>query len=676
MTLALLSTLLVGAWGGPPELPYAPAPVGIVVAPLSYDTIPTEVETRFYAPLDHNGFSPTAALTTSWPVSGVAAPTVYWSGADPTGAGGISSHAFTLTGSTESVTTPFCNAGGWGTLGADCMTAQRFDGTNDYYTAAAGVGDPSTVAFTVWAVARVDPLNAATRALIAKKDTVPNGNDGFVLYLNSTGTCTFCLDGNLNDSCPTATAKGLGNWIFCGGGYDPSTFKHYAFANGVASVEAVEEQGDLSTSFQALQVGAQQATGSKYYGDLIVAAEHVGTYLSTAQMTELYNHFIGILDTKGAPVTQSNTGPQCCTVNGSLECFGDDMVAMGCEENTSGGPDAGLLVTPSATNSVVQSDNLAVTWTAVDGGGAAVVSTAATSPYRDGRAVSTLTDDQAGTLEYAKTAYFNITSLNAGDKIQFTVWAKAAAPTTLGYAFQELTGGVGDYDLGSWSVTTSWARYTAEGVVDDTANTNGTLWLCPGSTDCSGAGGTGAADVGAVGVWANNLAAGGQAWIPAHFCPTTTAAVTCGSQLISWAPPSGRIWNASGALVGNVRMGMRFAPVTADNLVGAGFNLCLAKDSTDYLSLTHSITDAFITYDGTSHGVSAVYTTLGTFATVRGQANYDSDQYWVELNGTRTTNTTADTSPTGLTAVRLGSRTAAATIQTGGFFIDRVKVDR
>lgn len=122
---------------------------------------------------------------------------------------------------------------------------------------------------------------------------------------------------------------------------------------------------------------------------------------------------------------------------------------------------------------------------------------------------------------------------------------------------------------------------------------------------------------------------------------------------------------------------MSFAPAVADNLVAA-YDMCLTKDAVDYACLTTSTGELFGYFDNTFHGQTAQYNTPGTLAAVRASANYDTDRYFIELGTppTRTSDTTADTSPTGITTLRLGSRTAAATVHTGGFWLCNSRVRR
>lgn len=635
------------------------------------------LKTRFFAPLNANGLT-AANPATSWPVAGVPAPTVAWWGDDPTGAAGKTTHAFTLTGSTESINTPFCPDGSWSDLTSGCMVAQRFDGANDYYDANTEWGDPRTSDFAVCAVFRDD----ATLGILVSKQTAGT-DDGWALYTNG-GDCNVRFDDGTSAIVESANLLSQQAWNFCCGvrDYDGNVF---VYANGTIAAPSANTTGDINVA-EVVSIGSRYVTHANVFGGGVASVwiwEGSGTPVTETPLDSLYDHFQGILDTHGAPIADSTTvGPIGAVVDGQIEVFGDDWQILGSEMppgSGSTGPASGLYVAPSQTNSVVQSDNLAVTWTTNDGGGAAVVSAAATSPYRDGRAVSTITDDQAGTVEYAQSAGAAISVLGVGDKITFSVWARDTANTVLDVQTVGYGGCVGDTaDHAAVTISPVWTRYTFQHTLADTACTLITIRLSPG--DFGVAANTGTADIGAVGIYTNNNTAGGQAYVPPFECPTGAAAVTCGSSILGYTITGKGIVSATGTLVGEVRMSMKFAPAVADNLSGASV-YAITDNTAAFSSIVYGTDEKMTTYSSVgaaNHAISSnTCAAPGTFCVVDSRRNYDSDVYSITMDGTRVDGSTAAASPAGMTQVRYGRQNSAgATVMTAGFWASEAEIRR
>ena len=636
------------------------------------------MKTRFYGQYRYSGF-PLQNLTTNWPVSGVPAPTVVWDARDPTGALGITSHTFALTGSTESGTAPFNRTGDFATPSGG-MEYRRFDGTNDWYQATdATIAQIGSSDFTVCGLFRAGVnianfdhiiragIHGATEGWAWTIDTTAGRIYGYV-HDGASGVAVYSANSAITRGAWTAACMVVdydGNSRTCGPG------------PACGAVAATPNASAIDSGL-ALTVGAASNGNTPFHGDaaiyLIWSGTTGGVVLTLTQQELIYAYLLGHGDLMGSTKTLSNTGPYCLTYAGQLECFSDNMAVIGSElppgVTGAGSPASCMYVANTNTNSIVQSNDFHLTWSCTAG----AVPASTVTPYADGRLGDRITDNDAGASEECESGNLNITALDAGDKVQITFWAHSDSAQTLNVMFEEGTGGVADGDSADVSVTTTWTRFTVEGTVDDTANTVGNVHFCPGSGGCGANPPQGHADIIQVGVWMNAGAAGGQAAAPPYDIPTTTAAVSAGNDLVAYAITGRNIVNAAGALVGPVRMSMRFAQSVAD-VASGGYILQIAKDGTDFVSLYKNSNETFYTTDGTIHGTTAAWGTPGTLALVESQVNYTTDLYWTALNSTRTNDATADASPTGMTTLRIGSRTAAATSLSGGFWICDAKVE-
>lgn len=622
-----------------------------------YGSGPTVV---FHAALARNGMGAWNDLPANFPT-----PTVAFIGSAPTLNSVDGTTAFTESGPASSaVTSPLCANGDWASLGSGCMTTRRATGTT-LWTGANTLAD-CTGDCSACAVYRMAPTTGAT-AMVASENEADE--DGWELW-HTTGRCGFYVAntaaGAANALCPTGDER-AGSWmVTCGThDYDGNTT---AYKNGVAGTPVASPGGTI-TSATGMRINAGGAAAG-IIGDIAAVLYWQSTVLSAAQVASFSAWVMGIHEEKGTTPTFSNTGPTCCWVAGSLQCFSDNFPRKGCEVppglTGAGAPTTcAYHSTPSATQRLLQVPTLNTTWTAVNVGGAAVVATSTVSMFADARQIYKATDDDATGHEY-----IHQTVAKAGTQAVLCVWAATESGAgVVTVAIDEDTGGgcvdaeseVGEIVTSTTTNGNCWAyTYT------DAGCSNLKVVLYPVDTD------SGVAATGHAAMLAELFT--DQAWFPSQFIPTTAAAVTSGVDYLTYDITNIRgMVDGSGNINGQKRFTATYIPFVADNTnAWTIFDYWVAGFSDR--QLLQGATNETMVWTTKSGGVSNAAITSSAITHVAGTPEYyelseyyEADKYVLRNNGTVIgSSTTAYTAPTGQTTFVLGTNGAAAGTADGG----------
>jgi len=478
--------------------------------------------TLFDAPLNTNGME-AADPATSWPVPGVAAPDVAWWGDDPTGSGGKTTHAFTAHGTPASIDTPFCPDGSWSDITSGCMAAMRFDGTNDYYTSDSnGVGAPSNSDFTVCALFR-GHSNASDSTMAGNREGNAAGEGWAMQARDAASAVNLRVEAEIDDGTSQNADQNVDGaieyqWQLGCGAFDISVgITPYLHATADTQRALV---GAISPVGEPMSVGSDDANANPFDGDIAAVFVWTSTLLDATDMTELYEYFTGILDTKGAPVAYTNTGPQCCWVDGQIECYGDDWPMIGCElppgVTGAGSPASGFYSGELLTNALPYSRDLD-SWTDVN---TPTPTATSTDLFRDGRSTYKITDNDGTKTEWIYSIV-DIAALDAADKVQACVYAKGSdGAQQYTMRFQEATGAgcASTNDDKNQAITATWSMYEHTHTVADGDCEDINLLITPADTASAS---TGDAEM-VVQVFLD------QDWCPPLYIETAAAAVQAG----------------------------------------------------------------------------------------------------------------------------------------------------
>lgn len=526
--LAILAWLPATALAGPVELVYAPGPLELVHGPVQYDTIPSAEETLLDAPLTDNGLT-AADPSSTWSVTVVTAPDGAWWGDDEVGSGSATTYTPVLTGTDADQDTPFCPDGSHDDLTSGCMTAQRLGGSNDYYlsTANPGPASPASADFTVCALYR----SAANGVLVSQTEGANCAGEGWYIYHSggSTGKTILKMENDAGtDRSVDANVMDNHGWSFSclTHDYDGNTV---AYGNGSADESGASPGGTIAPAVK-LSIGACPDGSQDFTGDIAFVLWW-NSLLDATDMAELYEHFVGILDSKGAPVAFTSTGPNCCWIDSQIECFNDNWPMIGCElppgVTGAGSPSSRFYSGEALTNSVAYSRDLD-SWTD-EGGGGPTPTPASTDLFRDGRTTYSIQDNDAGAKERSKSANIDISGLDASDKIQMCVYAKSGGTELLDIRFKESTGGAcaaSTTDQDAFTTSTSWQQKGWTHTVQDGDCEIGLVEIA--AADFGDAANTGGPTEAVVQVFLD------QDWCPPIYIETAAAAVGAGDDLLAY----------------------------------------------------------------------------------------------------------------------------------------------
>lgn len=477
-----------------------------------------EHDVLFYAKLSTMGAPDYAAV-------GITSPTFEWWGDDPDGALGYTSVTFAASGSPATEDGPF---------GRDVIETAG----SDYYTYTgtdAGSWTDSTWLF----VARAESPSTTQGVL-----RLVDASEGNVMSLFiGTSTCSAYLQdaGSAHAGSTTAaTTFAGGAWVMCAVVIDISgAATATAYINGknadaspldISSFDALAFSADDTTMVIPGVASATRLTGAIAYAAIIPEA------LSAADISALWYEWGGLWDAQRvhAP-TCTNTGPIYTWDGGELEGFTDDWCMLNGDQPpgaTGAGAKTGYHSLPGVQNQILQSRDLSTSWTET---GTAVVSCGeADTPFRDGRTTCLVTDDDGAGAEYISQVHAWSAAVT-GSVLQLCVTAHADGASSADVQVVEATGCAGStVNYAAQSVTTTWTELCWSHTVADGACTDFTVRISP-TTDITDASATGAARFTAVTL--ARFASGTTAWIPTWHCPTTTAAVTCGSPILKYTTP-------------------------------------------------------------------------------------------------------------------------------------------
>lgn len=565
--LALLALLIVGGgYGAGWKSDYRSR----VVNGLHYIAdVGAGIVTLFDAPLNTNGLT-AADPASSWPVTGVtAAGSVHWSD-DPDGASGETTEAWTAGGTPATFDSPFCSDGSHSDVTSGCLTGRRYDGTNENYTSdTASIWSPASADFTACSLFR----SFADAGFLAANREGAAG-EGWSMSL-AAGAFTFTVENHAAaESSVVFNTRdpGVGAWELCCGTYDHDG-NLSAYCGGVADPTTTASSGGVVAPSTSATIGEDSAGGSDLAADVVVTP-FWPSLLDSTDMQELFEYFAGILDTQGAPAAFTSTGPNCCWIDGEIECFSDDWPMIGCElppgVTGAGTPSSGFYSGEALTNSVLYSRDLD-SWAKT---GTPVIAATSTDLFRDGRQTQKVTDDDAAGVEGIRQN-FAAHGLSNGDDVQFCVFAKGAASSQkIDLRFAEsggvCAGGATNYDQAAHTVTTSWAPYEWTHTVVDETCVNFNLYMSVGDYGV-------AADTDSVEFVVQIFF--DQDWCPPTYTETEAAAVGAGDDLnlhdISGVASLADV--ADGTIVS-----IDFTPKAATSTGGYLFEIADSATATDY----------------------------------------------------------------------------------------------
>jgi len=634
----------------------------------------------FHAPLDRNGIDPgTAGITAAMLPSEIPVPDVQWWGGDPTGASGITSHAFTATGAPVEVDTPFCPDGDFSDLTAsNCLKAMQFSGTNQYYNSDDNdVGDIAAGDFSACAIYR--SADGANGVLTGNKEGASCSGEGWSLSLTTTTSVSWTHEDHAaNSGVATWNTSIPGtSWAISCGTFDYDGNRS-AFVNGIIDDDEAGVGDVIDTANEPLSVGACN-DGNVEYAGAIAAVFTWDSLLTDAQILDFSEHWQGVLTTTGAnPTTRTNTGPTCCWIDGLIECFSDDWMKVGCEipPNVTGvgTPAAGYFAQPSYTNALPYSRDLSNGWSEV---GTSVTCAQATTPFRDGRTTCIVDDDDAGAFEFVRRQTAGH-GLSNGDKIQVCAYARADSSQTFDFQMAELggvcAGGTQTYGYDAHTVDTSWKEYEWTHTITDDTCTSVRFDLLPHDV-ADGVAGTGH-------VYFVVQSFNDQDYCPPTYIETEASAVTAGqtADIMSAADPV----TSGGAIRGQLIVEFDYAPFSNDHTANSYLLELSDNSASDRLLLFVSGTEKIYFY-AVSGGAGGAYLiesaaqtwTAGTFKHLRLQINYETDTHTMWIDGAVAgTSTTAKLSPVGITDINIGSDMVETQQGLHGGAIKNVKVWR
>jgi hypothetical protein len=551
------------------------------------------------------------------------------------------------------------------------MVARHFDGTDKYSGGA--LADINSGSLSVCAILRT--AGGTNKTVVGRYNTA-DANRGWQLWTQNTGVGHFRVTGNAIADV-SVSIPGLNNWVvMCGSGNSAGNIEFWN--NNTASTTTAYPAGSTSAGAKELWIGADDGTAG-WQGDLAAVWIWSTTRRTSAEVLSIQKKLMGISNTRGesySAATYTSGGAQCCWIGGKLECFSQNHPMLGCQIppgfTGAGLGGSGYFAHPAVTNSLLQSDNLTATWNISSG--PTVSTTATNSPYRDGRAVSMLADTSAVSYQYTYQA-IDITALNAGDKVRCQVYLRedpAHPGGHFGLIAREQTGGVqGDTITDNITLTSSWAYYSVEITIADTANTFIYLFITPYWV----AEGVGGVNYG--------MMAGAQCFKSIAYpvpivIPTTTAAASGGGDNYRFAVNTPIV--TGGAVVGGLKLSANWTPFYADNLSAA--RIMTLDDGTVNQRLFVDIGAAekfgWTTTPGGNDILSAAQTlAAGTAWRLLFGGNYASDVYSLLGNGASLgTSTTARSSPAGITTFRIGVDSAGTGQCPGGCLIKNVTISK
>jgi hypothetical protein len=621
--------------------------------------------TRFAAPLNRSGLAVGA-----WTVPGVPAPSVRWDARDPLGASGVTSHAFTATGSTEALGAPFCPSGdfaGVDEMDGRCMVARHFDGTNDFYSG----GDIAdcTGACSACALVRLPNPGAVNQVVAAQTNSVTVS--GWGLYVNN-GSALFSIANTVGGVAPTwdaAVRPGASAWgVLCGTGAAGGNV--YVYVNGVQSAGAAHPGGTVTSAGHPMQIGAWRngAAAGRAAGDIAWAA-YWPSALTASQVKTVSQHLAGLLGTRGEQATYTSTGPVAAWVDGKLETFSDDMPILGAQIppglTGAGLPGAGYLSHPSNTTRNPSSRDLSTNWSTLAGTG---IACAAGTLFRDGRNVCSITDDSAAAEESIFQA-----NPKAGTPTTACVYAwTAAGAGSLDARYVETTGGgctTPVVEQVAASVTTTPTLFSWS-VAQQDANCTSFQWLFSPVADHSIVAQTGGP------VFAVVQIVTGTNICPSIYCETAGAAVTCGGDLLTYALAQ-PVVSATGTLLGTTRLLYDMTPMGARQVLTEPFIWRMDDGgATTLFAFISNANNTLVVSAGTYLAGDVVTWAPGTTYVFDTRLNYATDVYQTLRSGAQVMlRTDALNSPTGLTRFHIGSNGTAGQ-HTGGWVFRNARIVR
>ncbi len=544
--------------------------------------VDVDTQTLFDAPLNTNGLT-AANPSTTWPVTGVAAPDVAWWADDPTGSGGKTTHAFTATGAPSSVDTPFCPDGSHSDLTSGCLTARRFNGANQYYTSDVnGVGAFNSADATVCVLYRSETTGDY---IVANRED--SGGEGWGVLTGAARVTWYVENHAASQSAivfNTFDPLGL-NWVFTCATHDADG-NIVPYGNARTDT-AGASPGGVVDSAEPLSIGAENGGAFDFVGDIVFAFVW-NSLLDATDMAELFEYFVGINDNKSAPVAYTSTGPNCMFVDGAIECYGDDWPIIGAElppgVTGAGSPSSGYYSGQALTNSITYSRELdngcpgACSWSM---SGTPEPTATSTDLFRDGRQTYRITDDDVGAREGVSQP-FVAHGLSNGDDVQVCVYAKDSTGTSFDFRAYEYAGACGGgattYNYDAVTITTSWAQYEWTHTITDDTCTALVVYFAPD--------------------WNNNATVGSvefavqiffdQDWCPPIYIETAAAAVGAGDDFLMYDVSGSGMFTADGSLdVGSLAIEYDYTLSLDFGSNGWGFEIEDGATATDYWYTRH-----------------------------------------------------------------------------------------
>jgi hypothetical protein len=420
---------------------------------------------------------PSVPLTGIMP--GVPSPTYYWDARTPLAlVGSATTMAWTGTPGTTRAA-PF----------GDLVGMQFDKGVSIGHLQSAANITWSDKKFTVCAVNQraADDVGTVANVLVSTR-TATSGVVAWELQSTTgTGLCRLAVQTATNGAQTAATAswgQSDGPWDLCCSTYTPGGNIVGISSKRSATAVTAGPTGTYEAVSSVLAIGKGPRGASPFNHKGAVAAVWYwdDVALSEAQVRTWQNYLLGLPTLDGVVPTIETSGSFGCWIDGKIHQFANDLLPYGCGSGPSGANSCeGFFSVDTRTNLFINNRLMSAGgWGSV---GADVISTStAVSPFADGSAISTITDNSDSVAEFVYQT-IGITALDAGDPVSLVIWARAVTGTAgLDFLFKEETGGgcsITENQYPAVGLTTAWSKVEVQHEILDGDCTQLTIVLAP-----------------------------------------------------------------------------------------------------------------------------------------------------------------------------------------------------
>jgi len=631
--------------------------------------------TLFELSIDSNGVTSATDLPST-----LGTPDIIWFGWDPTTNNGSAGGTFTAAGAPGSVDSPFCPDADFSDISdsgdpssTSCLAAKSFDGTNDYYeiTGSSWDGDEENEDLSACVVHRPNEVAAAANAILGNTDD-GDGDGWYLAYHGTLGTRIMVE----SDSPATVTDDEAslyqGTWAISCGTIDEDG-NIISYMNSKASGASGHPAGNV-TSSDALRIGASGT--SRYEGDIVAAYVWDDTVLTSTQVDTFVTYWMGLAPGPGGTFTtyassHISDGNTCCWTDATtpkLECFADNWPMIGCGVPpglTGAGSTGGMISVTSETNRLKNSRDVSASW--AEAGTVIGATSTANSPFRNNThlPVTLLEDNDGGAAEYLSQG-IDMTSLDTGDDVVGVLYVRSGSGSSgFDWRFREETGGAcaaGNYDLDAVATTTTWSTHIFSHTVQDGDCESLIIYAGP----VSGAHPADFANVAQTGTaYALFQVFFDRDHMPPIYIETGTSAATGGGTYLLWSNTAGDLL-ASAADFEKISVDYTLACTTHQYSAGHTY---MYYHVDNYIRITTAGALQWIDFGSTNALVVAAPSfTTGTAATLRINADWGSDLYYMYQDDTeKDSSSNADAPNAGANDLSIGAYSTGAGELTGAF---------